>query len=687
MIRPNARFTHVMLIALALAAFPSSATAQPARACCTITAIDTRGGVVSARETASGRVFEFKARNAALLGSLRVGQAVQANFATNQVSLDGRTVCCTVTKPPASSVVIRPNPPAPVRTAPGGRVGRTYELPKVTYGETQQITHSRWNDRLTTTHETRTVNARVGQRTLGATILHVNGRDGIRGAPIPDGPKWLMERHFRKLGLGESKYYFVHPQLAAQWAATHQVPDNFEPKKDDDSDECKLSITGVMNCSPQEVADNAVAEFERNRKKAQDWWDEVGEKLGEAAECFEDKTLKGPKVPVKFSKTPSHTVSLGEAGRLSGSMTLGLPIEADFEADVDFSYVPCLPFMFRPKRIGADGSMSVGQKVSVDLSTDAAFSKTIPVPPAGGAQIVLYVIPIIIGDIPVAVIDVSLYIAGEIVLKGEAKATASFSMSDAHVSAFKFDCDGGGCDGERKSIPVPTTTTESMKVEGELSVQPAIYTALQLSFDYNVLQARAGPMPFLLGLANGCAGGSVTQASGNSSISVSSGLTADMDWGVKVRAEAFAAGQRLGKKWEKELKSDHIWYKDLLPGGSSSLIATVAGPAQAVAGQATLVRVRMPDCYPYSDGVEYRVTWTGGATVAAAPLPGVSCQNLARCKAKPTKDILLSITWPNAGAQTLSVQLVRDEHGRRYSPLPAPGQLNVDVRAAGGGAP
>jgi hypothetical protein len=80
--------------ALLATGIPGTSAAQPPRACCTITAVDARTGVASARDNASGNVFEFRARTPALLARVRVGQAVHANFATNRVSIDGRSVCC-----------------------------------------------------------------------------------------------------------------------------------------------------------------------------------------------------------------------------------------------------------------------------------------------------------------------------------------------------------------------------------------------------------------------------------------------------------------------------------------------------------------------------------------------------------------------------------------------------------------
>src|SRR5437762_929112 len=82
--------------AVLLASILAASAAYAAEPCCTITQIDARTGVVTAQELASGRTFQFAAPNAAVLGTMKVGQRIFANFAGQQVSLDGRTACCKI---------------------------------------------------------------------------------------------------------------------------------------------------------------------------------------------------------------------------------------------------------------------------------------------------------------------------------------------------------------------------------------------------------------------------------------------------------------------------------------------------------------------------------------------------------------------------------------------------------------
>lgn len=692
----------LLLVAASLAFLPRGAGAQLPGACCVITAIDAASGTVSAKDNATGNVFEFKPRNAAIIGTLRVGQSVQANFARNQVSLDGRTVCCTITRPPAAAAAVDREPSPAREAAPSRRitaaspqldVARVSTLPQVTYGEPIPDTRARKGGSLLGM-EMQTLTARVRGRDVTANLMRLNGRDAIKASGLPDGPRKLLEMHVRKQREHDSQLYIVNPKLAQEWAIAHPGVANIKVKKDEDKDsECgKTSINGYVDCG-QDAVDAVQDEYERHRRKAEDWWDESTDKLqkelNEAAGCFVDHTLPGPKVPVKFSIEPSMSVNVEQSGskgsakgKVTGTATLGVPMVSDFEARMEFSYIPCLPFVFRPKSLSADGTLTVGEVVSLDVVADGSFDKTFTIPPSGGPQYPLYVIPIVIGDIPVAVLDVSAYIEGDIRIKGEGRATGRLTLTNTNRSTFEFECGGSGCKGKSKGDAPPVTTSESAQIEGQLSAQPGIYAALQLSFDYNVLQGRAGPEPFLLGVANGCGAVSATQqSSGASSVATNHALTADLDWGINLRAEALAGGKRIGDRWETRVMKDrHIWFRDMAPGGSSALVAEVTGPAQTAVAQPTMVTVKMPTCYPYPDKVTYRVTWTGGATPAGPSNCQLSSGTLS-CVADPTQPLALSFRWPAAGAQSVSVQLMRDEH-RAFTPALAAGQLNISVAGA-----
>jgi hypothetical protein len=98
--------TLIALIGAPLVLVPA-AESRAATPCCGIVNIGT-AGVVTARETATGRTFEFQVADRRLLATLKIGQSVYADFTTMQVSVqpDGVAPCCGIVS--ASPAVTAP---------------------------------------------------------------------------------------------------------------------------------------------------------------------------------------------------------------------------------------------------------------------------------------------------------------------------------------------------------------------------------------------------------------------------------------------------------------------------------------------------------------------------------------------------------------------------------------------------
>src|SRR5204862_4544410 len=188
-----------------------------------------------------------------------------------------------------------------------------------------------------------------------------------RASGLPLGARNLLEMHVRKLKLHDSQYYLVNPELAAQWAAAHPEAESIKHKDAADAkSECgTASINGSVDCG-SDAAHAVEDEYERARKRAQNYWEDSTDKLAkamnEAQSCFEDHTLPGGSTPVRFSISPTMSINVEQSGskgsakgQASGTVTLGIPLQSDFQARMDFLYIPCLPFAFRPKSISADG--------------------------------------------------------------------------------------------------------------------------------------------------------------------------------------------------------------------------------------------------------------------------------------------------------------------------------------------
>jgi len=715
--------THPAIAVMLLGAVPAAAQVTPP--CCAITAIESATGVITARINSNGNTFQFKVTDRRTLGTLKVGTAVYANFTTHQVSLDGRSACCTVTSgPTAATLTGRSSPaasPTPTVTAtpPTGAGGRETPTagaptrtgvpvsaisllpPSITYGAPQppsRFAAAAATQNVLPRSETRTMTAAIAGRTVTGTILHVRGLDGIEQAPgLPDGARRLLKMHVRTLAPGESDQYIINLDLANAWLSTHAVPDDIQPADEDHNTHSGCSKWS-MHCAG-EVVKHAEDQTQQMINQARDAWNHASDELAHTwntvQSCFADNTLPLPNVPIRFTANPGTSVTLSQstsgsnAGgfntstNVQGTLGLSFPMQSDFTAELDLFYIPCLPFVVRPKQISAAGTLTLGEELSGKASASGSFSKTFTIPPTGGPQIPIEVIPIVIAGVPVAEMDVSAYIEGNVTVSGRGQVDAQFDVKNPHKASFDFTCSGHGCNGNSRGLPDPTTATESADIKGTLAIRPDIFTAIQLDFDVDALSARAGPQPYLLAEAAGCAGVNAAQSSnGTSSASENHILAADLDWGIDLRAEALVARQVVGDGYRHSFTANkHLWWRDLAPGGSTALDALVVAPATVGAHKEATYKVRMPSCYPYTGAVSYIVSWTGSATPATNP----ACQwqvGHGTCTFDPGKDLLLGFTWPAGGTNQLSVQAVGDRHDdmtRRFAPAPPPTTVNVTV--------
>ena len=568
-------------------------------------------------------------------------------------------------------------------------------IPKLSYSQPQPVKviragNGRWDVRSITTS--------FGGRNVTAPILHLRGLDGIEHAQgLPDGVRRLLEMHVRTLRPGEPNHYMVNTQLAADWAKTHTVPANIKPADGDGHTGCN---DYTWHCAGEVVA-HAENEVEKLIQKATDAWNHATGQLSNEwnvlPECFADHTLPALDIPVQFSINPSMSVPLetsgskdlggggSASGTVKGTVGLGFPMQSDFKTTLEVFYIPCLPFAVRPRSIGGSGTLTVGEQVKASVTATGKFDKLFTIPPMGGPQIPIEVIPIMVGEAPIAELDISAYIEGTVEVGGQGNAEGHFQLTNPHKAQFQFACSGAGCTGTPQSIADPTTTTEGAQLQGQVFVKPAVFTALQVDLDVDALSARAGPQPFLLGSAAGCGAVSASQtAGGPSTSSTNYALLADLDWGVELRAEALIARKIVGQKYVHSVTGNkHLWFDDVAPGGSSALDAAVTGPTQVGATKIATYKVKMPSCYPYPQAVTYQVKWTGNASAAAIP----ACKWVTgggSCIADPTKDLVLNVTWPTPGSYQVSVVAVGDAHHRVFTPPPTPTQVSVTVTPSGG---
>jgi hypothetical protein len=726
---------HALRIAvvggLALVWLAGAPTASAAPACCAVTSI-AKSGPVTAKETRGARTFQFQVADPALRSKLRVGAPVYANFATKQVSLDGKKPCCTILK--ISTAAKQPVPDKipggttsqPLGTGPGkpgpstpsGAAGvgaaatkkalqpQSEPLPQVTAGTPRPAQTAG-----------KAVVMLLAPRSKNPNIIQLKGIDEIRAAPgLRQEAKDMLVLHARTLEAQDLDGYIVNRQLADEWFKKQpKLPDSVhEAAKDKGKKKKKGCSTKHIStgCVKNEVSQAVDDLTEVWRKAYRDVTAEVGRAWNKAQGCFADHNLAPLKVPVKFSVTPEFPVSVQKGG-VKGNVTVGVPIAGDFTTELKLFYIPCLPFAIRPKTLGADGTMEAGSALRANLTLTGQFDHTFLVPPSGGVKIPIQVIPIVVGGVPIAEMDVSVYVEGNIKIDGKGTLAGDVKLQSTQKTAFDFACSGHGCNLRSHGLPPPPATAmESIKLDGRVHVKPAIYTALQLSFDWELLEARAGPQPFLLGELYGCAAAAGTQSTSVASTSTSShAIVADLDWGLDIRAEALAATKKVAhKKFKIDVshgtkgKNAHLFFKDLAQ--STGLVPVVTGVTQVKVGQPAAYMITMPQCYPYRDAqdntLQYRVTWTGGASANAGASAGARDTNrvgvsLTRtsggnpsstctfqggqgtCSGAPKNNTAFNLTWPASGDYILTVAPVDDKHGHKYDASRAK-QVNIRVQ-------
>jgi hypothetical protein len=81
---------------LFVGALVATRVAAQAPLAATVTGVDARTGVITARVNSTGQAFDFTLANRALISRLRAGQGVYVNLGNKQVSLDGKSPAGTI---------------------------------------------------------------------------------------------------------------------------------------------------------------------------------------------------------------------------------------------------------------------------------------------------------------------------------------------------------------------------------------------------------------------------------------------------------------------------------------------------------------------------------------------------------------------------------------------------------------
>lgn len=90
---------------IAVSVPPGVSAATP---CCTITSIDMKTGILTAKDTATGETFEFKLGNPAKIKNIKIGDQVSTDFQNREVTVHSF-------QPVDGIIVTAPMPPPKIK--------------------------------------------------------------------------------------------------------------------------------------------------------------------------------------------------------------------------------------------------------------------------------------------------------------------------------------------------------------------------------------------------------------------------------------------------------------------------------------------------------------------------------------------------------------------------------------------
>ena len=608
-------------VLLALFALFLSGFLRPAVAgepCCQVTSIDTSGGAVTAKESTSQRTFQFTVKDRLLLSGLKVGQRIYANFNTKQVSVDGRVFCCPIVKisaaapQPAHGPTVAPSTPSasPTRPAPGGppsagqpasgAAPQTITFPKV-FTATRPVRKT--TPQPSAHWESRRLSTTVAGKPADLEVIHLRGIEGIEAADIPESAKAFLLTHAKTLDPDEVADYVINKKQIESWAKAHPMPETLKKKKEIhrkrgcNSISMKCAREGVKHVS-KEVSKQA----EALRKEARGEWKDVSRELGrglkmaegELLKCFADHRISSGPIRIGSLPIPTkgpfamHLDKKYKNGEVSGSAKMNFPIRLDdVTVEVTAFVIPCafavpaFPIWVRPRSVSFQGVLNVDSTFDLELNAKGTFKEPIKVDLPDPAN--FFTTVIFIGEVPVE-LDLGIEFDGRVDIEANGVLDATFCDKRQRKIRLDFDCDGKGCRGQPRDLPVDFRPIQDLQVaaQGVARIKPSILTALTLNVNFGALAARVGPEFYVSAEVKGAARAGSSGTPPGAPVAAAGGLSAEMFGGFDVLYFVhFVRPEFLeGKQGKPELTS----LKGRLPPGVKvSLLSKSVGAPSAAA--------------------------------------------------------------------------------------------------------
>lgn len=382
---------------------------------------------------------------------------------------------------------------------------------------------------------------------------------------------------------------------------------------------------------------------------------------------LQQNLVAGSTVPVKnfFGTCNSHYVAMTKnisvntpintssnlGGGFSGTLSVTGNVQATATMTVTLEqkrfklFGACIPYAIRFDNVRTSGNAILTQTIGLNGSVSSAHSWEKEI-----AKIPLGSIDFLIGYVPVH-IPLYLPISVGLDLTGNIAASIAYNTSQTATGNFNYTCTLSSCTGT-SSYSLSGTQTPTYSGSAQTRVQPSVWAQAAFRaalYDEWVAYAQMGVRPYARGDLWGYYGNNCGDADGNGVNETVNALTFDLDWQVHLTGQARAFGMSPTKwndLWHTSRK--HIGFWNL--GGSNGHVPMLGGSSTAVAGMAQTYTAKMRPCWPYTDSVNYKLTWGNGTTMTGSSAP------------KTAKSF--TNTWSTANTYTMGLTAQNDAHGR-----------------------
>jgi hypothetical protein len=322
---------------------------------------------------------------------------------------------------------------------------------------------------------------------------------------------------------------------------------------------------------------------------------------------------------------------------------------------------------FKKAQVTGTADLTASGKVDAQFHKEWHYSKTIAEPTVFSQWFTIGVVPVhLIVKVPV-----------EAGLDADAKATLHANAKVIGHGAFDVSCTSSSCTGSKSaSIAIDSSEPPSFEATARVKVTPWAQASLKaVLFDetiggYGQVGVRASlPTDLYAYAGNQCGDGD-----GNGQNETVTGLTLDMGVKVDIVAKAGAFGGTIGP-WSWNLAKKHLMFKSF---GEGSILDPVF-TYEKVPNQLLHTRMhgRMRSCWPYTDAITYRITWSDGS--------------ISNFTGSPTALFTQDHDFATYGIKPIKLEAIRDAAGRDLAGAGAASTRNVylkpfdDIFAPGGG--